>query len=92
MGTGAAHTALGEEAFLAAEKIEAEPRPPTLEHFSLRDYFAAKTVVSYTSAFDSLDRQAGPEPRPYGFTIEQIMIEQARLAYMYADAMLAARK
>ena len=57
---------------------------------TLRDYFASRVTVSYSAALDSLDSKRLPLPRK-GYDRREITAEQARLAYVYADAMLEAR-
>lgn len=58
---------------------------------TMRDYFAAKATISMDAATNSLDWERLKTPRA-GFSIEIIFAEQARLAYVYADAMLKARE
>ena len=57
---------------------------------TLRDYFAAQVTVSHSAALESLDSARLPLPRK-GYDRQEVMAEQARLAYVYANAMLEAR-
>ena len=96
MGTGAAHTAIGVEAFRAADKIEAEkevkkvalnrPAFPINERDSLGDHYQTHLGITTRDYFAAKAMQY--------FLAEEHMCDQqdiAKAAYSMADAMLQER-